>query len=276
MTNTQLRIFSALILLLVVLICMALGKMYGLILIGFAGFLIVDEILTNFAEIRRDHISYIFSTLSYVLGFIYFNFVDFVPAYFNHFINGGIAFNLVLVANMFVINPLLQSSIEKLFKSYSFVVGLLVLVLILNICNILHRDSWRLLIFGVILLNSSVDVFAWFFGKKFGKIKLFPRVSPKKTVEGALGGVLASYLLTIIYWWIAFSFPNPGLLVGFFILCSISQLGDLIQSQLKRQFHIKDSSGIIPGHGGVYDRLDSLLFVAPFYVLLLDAYFVLA
>jgi phosphatidate cytidylyltransferase len=109
------------------------------------------------------------------------------------------------------------------------------------------------------------DTFAYLVGKNFGKNKLFPSVSPKKTIEGFMGGVvftcIASVLLskfyiesTILYIWIIIA-----IIVSFF-----STLGDLIQSKFKRVAGVKDSGNIMPGHGGILDRLDSIIFVVPF------------
>jgi phosphatidate cytidylyltransferase len=116
-----------------------------------------------------------------------------------------------------------------------------------------------------------VDTAAYFTGKKFGRHKLWESVSPKKTVEGLLGGVFFSVLATSFFW--NYFIESVSLLtVLFFIVVALgSQIGDLAQSKLKRQFEIKDSSSLIPGHGGVYDRVDSLMFVAPLYAFYLMA-----
>ncbi len=110
----------------------------------------------------------------------------------------------------------------------------------------------------------STDTFAYLVGKYFGRRKLIPTVSPKKTVEGSLGGSLAgtlvSYLVTL-----KFSLLSPGVptLLFLFILTVVSQVGDLFESSLKRAFNVKDSGNLIPGHGGILDRIDSTLAVAP-------------
>ena len=102
---------------------------------------------------------------------------------------------------------------------------------------------------------------------------MWESVSPKKTVEGAIGGVFFSVLTTYFFWKHFISEVTPLMIVAFTIIACSSQIGDLVQSKLKRQFEIKDSSSLIPGHGGVYDRVDSLLFVAPFYAFFLMATF---
>ncbi len=115
------------------------------------------------------------------------------------------------------------------------------------------------------------DTFALFVGVKFGKKKLCPRVSPKKTVEGAIGGVIGSAVINIIAIFVCnalcykpFPVPVPVMIVLSFVLPVISMLGDLIASTIKRNYGIKDFGNLIPGHGGIMDRIDSISFVAPF------------
>ena len=106
-------------------------------------------------------------------------------------------------------------------------------------------------------------------GKSLGKHKLFKRVSPNKSVEGAVAGVVGSILVFLIVKWIEFVPISyvfaiiSGLIVGI-----IGQLGDLVESWFKRDAGVKDSSNILPGHGGILDRFDSLLFVSPAFLIL--------
>ena len=114
----------------------------------------------------------------------------------------------------------------------------------------------------------AADVGAYFVGRRFGKTKLAPTVSPGKTVEGLLGGVafmLVVYVPTLFYY---FSFKTACLLlVTVLITTLVSVGGDLFESKMKRFSGLKDSSQILPGHGGVLDRIDSLLSGAPFFAL---------
>lgn len=125
----------------------------------------------------------------------------------------------------------------------------------------------------VILAAFGTDIFAYFIGMAIGSRKLCPSISPKKTVEGAIGGVLGSVLLCGLF---GFFFLRGGfatcIVIGI-VGGVVSQLGDLSASVLKRKIGIKDWSSLIPGHGGVLDRIDSLLFTAPmvFYILMIKA-----
>ncbi len=119
-------------------------------------------------------------------------------------------------------------------------------------------------IFLTLMVIMGCDSFAYFIGSKFGKRKLYPAVSPNKSIEGGLGGLLGSILAVLIAR--ATFLPVIGLVDGILIgllLGVAGQLGDLFESLLKRACKVKDSGSMIPGHGGVLDRLDSLLFAFP-------------
>jgi phosphatidate cytidylyltransferase len=115
------------------------------------------------------------------------------------------------------------------------------------------------------------DSFAYFTGRFFGKHKLIPEVSPKKTVEGAIGGVVFAALSFVLYGIIIRNFFNPDIELNYIamavagaIVSVISQIGDLSASVIKRRFDVKDYGWVFPGHGGVLDRFDSVIFCTPF------------
>jgi len=127
-----------------------------------------------------------------------------------------------------------------------------------------------------VLLTWSSDTGAYFVGRLFGRTKLMPSVSPAKTVEGSVGGVLVSVIMC--FWYVRYLLVPYGQLglapqgIVFFgvAMAVAAQLGDLFESLLKREANVKDSSGLLPGHGGFLDRIDSLLFVLPLAALLLN------
>ena len=123
----------------------------------------------------------------------------------------------------------------------------------------------RILIPFVIAFSS--DAGAYFFGRAFGKRKLAPRISPHKTVAGAIGGVVCGSLCCVLYGLIVgcFGFKTSILSLASFgaVGSVVAQLGDLTFSAIKRQYGIKDYSNLLPGHGGVLDRLDSLYYLSP-------------
>lgn len=117
---------------------------------------------------------------------------------------------------------------------------------------------------SIFVLIWANDTFAFLIGKGFGKRKLLERVSPKKTVEGFLGGWLFALLFSLpIAIWL-FEEPIAFWLVIATIVSYLGTLGDLVESKFKRIAGVKDSGRIMPGHGGILDRLDSVIFVAPF------------
>src|SRR5919112_2818519 len=130
---------------------------------------------------------------------------------------------------------------------------------------------------GVVLILIAVvgpwisDAGAYFAGRFFGRHLLFPSLSPKKTVEGGLGGLFLTMLVVALVAYIFLDFsPVEGLLIGA-VVSIASQCGDLFESSLKRILDVKDLGTFLPGHGGVLDRVDSLLFTAPavYYISLL-------
>lgn len=125
----------------------------------------------------------------------------------------------------------------------------------------LRNEGLNYLLF-VLFIIWSTDSGAYFSGRFFGKRKLWPEISPNKTVEGAIGGVICALLVGVIFQ-IVYPFEHSILFIIILsmILSVVGQLGDLVASAIKRHYKIKDFGRIFPGHGGILDRLDSLLFV---------------
>ena len=133
-------------------------------------------------------------------------------------------------------------------------------------------------VLSLLVLVGVADIAAYFAGRAFGRHKLAPRVSPGKTVEGAIAGVLGvvAWVLVSANWDSTFgaslvarwSWPGAAGLAA--VLAAVSILGDLFESLLKRRAGVKDSSGLLPGHGGVYDRIDAVVAVVPLAVLLVS------
>jgi phosphatidate cytidylyltransferase len=132
------------------------------------------------------------------------------------------------------------------------------------------KDYNPKIIIGLFVLIWTNDTFAYLVGKSMGKHKLFERISPKKTIEGFLGGVVfaafAGFLISKLYIQPKADFSTKSILIWMIIALIVSifgTIGDLIESKFKRVAGVKDSGSIMPGHGGVLDRLDSVIFVAP-------------
>ncbi len=141
------------------------------------------------------------------------------------------------------------------------------LVMLIMIDRYPKGNLWILFLLTIVF---ATDTGAFYFGKFFGKHKLYEAVSPAKTWEGAIGGVVSSFFVAPLFIFVLSIFHFPPLyrfslstLILIFSLSAIGQVGDLVESMLKRNHGVKDSSRILPGHGGVLDRIDSLLFAIP-------------
>lgn len=134
---------------------------------------------------------------------------------------------------------------------------------------IVNKNIWEFIY--LFLITSFTDMFAYFIGKLIGKHKNVPDISPNKTWEGSIGGTIVATIVSTIFYMNMIG-PHTNILKVVFVtlvLSVIGQLGDLLFSKIKRENGIKDFSNIMPGHGGILDRLDSLSFVVLAYILLL-------
>ena len=129
--------------------------------------------------------------------------------------------------------------------------------------TLVEQTEYGILIWLVVLTAFGTDIMAYFSGFLFGKHKLCPKISPKKTIEGSIGGTLGSVILSGLFGY----FFAPEVLVHCLVIGVlggiVSQFGDLTASIFKRKMGIKDYGNLIPGHGGILDRFDSVLFTGP-------------
>jgi phosphatidate cytidylyltransferase len=153
------------------------------------------------------------------------------------------------------------------FSKFAYLIGYIILpfVIITKIPFGINGYNPKILI-SIFILIWTNDTFAYLVGKSIGKHKLFERISPKKTIEGFVGGVIfaiiASYFISKYY----LMLPDKNIFIWFVIASIVGvfgTIGDLVESKFKRIAGIKDSGNIMPGHGGILDRLDSVIFVAP-------------
>lgn len=149
-----------------------------------------------------------------------------------------------------------------------------IVIFLMFIPILMGRTNGKLLVWYIIFAAWGTDVFAYIVGKRFGKHKFSP-VSANKTIEGCIGGTIGSLIFTILYTIFLNNYYNMNinylLISGIGIILSlIGQVGDFSASTIKRYAGIKDFGNLFPGHGGMLDRIDSVIFIAPFaYFLLL-------
>ncbi|MDQ0337295.1 phosphatidate cytidylyltransferase [Caldalkalibacillus uzonensis] len=201
----------------------------------------------------------------------------------------GLAFLLALLlsflhrANVIPVPSFLMISLEALFVLF-LILFLVMTVMTKNQVTIEHLGPFLLavfyvgiglaqfiyareaegltFIFFILAVIWSTDSGAYFIGRSLGKHKLWPSISPNKTIEGALGGIGVAVAVALLFQLLTGHFANYGKMLSLVLFVSIAcQIGDLVESALKRYYGVKDSGMLLPGHGGVLDRFDSLIFV---------------
>lgn len=169
--------------------------------------------------------------------------------------------NLYLITNLFSKQKTPITTLHKYIYSSFYISSSFVFLLALTSFQSTYNPYILLGCFVLIWVNDS---FAYLVGKNFGKHKLFERISPKKTIEGFIGGIIFSCIASFFIAKFTNTLTFPNWLIIALIISTFGTIGDLIQSKFKRQAGVKDSGALLPGHGGIYDRLDSLIFSAPF------------
>lgn len=184
--------------------------------------------------------------------------------------------NLQYLLPFIVVLVIILLSIPVLNTRYNFygagatLIGVLYIPLIFGYIYFIRSipDKGVFLVWFVFICSWITDTSAYFAGRAFGKRKLCPKVSPKKTIEGSIGGIIGSTTVCLLYGAILNSLGITAIPLFHFLIIGIlgsvfSQFGDLAASSIKRNVGIKDYGHIMPGHGGILDRFDSILFVAP-------------
>ena len=168
-------------------------------------------------------------------------------------------FGVVLVSLLYLFN--IEN--RKLEDAMATITGIVYVVFFSFHVTLVEQTEYGILIWLVVLTAFGTDIMAYFSGYLFGKHKLCPKISPKKTIEGSIGGILGSVVLSGLFGY----FFAPEVLVHCLIIGAlggvVSQFGDLTASIFKRKMGIKDYGNLIPGHGGILDRFDSVLFTGP-------------
>lgn len=255
------RIITGLLLLALVIPAAIVGGKIFALLIGVILFIALYELLKI---MHRDNWSIVLDVLCYLYGF-YIVFVDIEMFFISSFTIMFFAL-LLFVLSMFF-DCLDISKINYLLGFVTFVCIGLHCVL-----NIRLRFGMPAIVF-IALATYGSDTGAYFAGVTFGKHKLIPRLSPKKTIEGSVGGmILGTFLASLFvhFYPLDLSFVQSVILA--FILTMTAQVGDLTFSSLKRYYDIKDFSNLLPGHGGILDRVDSLLFNSLVFALFVTYY----
>ena len=250
------RSLSGLIYVALIVSTLFLDRNWTVILLGILSFLTLHELLNLLRS--KNYLPYLLLIIGFVLLYIQKDTI-FVPV----LLIASCIFNAVLAYQLFASIPLKNNALYRYGLSFLYLTGGFILITKIADADLVYSPP-KLLI-SIFLLIWASDSFAYLIGVNFGKRKLFPSVSPNKSVEGFVGGLVGAILVSII---VAFKL-YPSIAIGNWIIIAIltstlGTIGDLVQSKLKRTAGVKDSGKIMPGHGGLYDRLDSIIYASPF------------
>ncbi len=237
----------------------------------FMGLFFVLAVITLSEYLKLIHLT---SYLAYLLLAAAFYFLS-----YNVFDDNAVYLLLILsgFVNLYLLKDVLWTSKIPMFEKKKYVTVILYIIsgfVFLTLIPIMNIDGRFMpeIIVAVFILVWSNDTFAYLIGKNFGRHKLLERISPKKTIEGFVGGMLGTLLAGFVIFKVlenyspldAEKYPLWVWIVMAIIVAIFGTIGDLIQSKFKRQAGVKDSGIIMPGHGGLYDRLDSIIYASPF------------
>ncbi|WP_299890040.1 phosphatidate cytidylyltransferase [uncultured Lacinutrix sp.] len=218
--------------------------------------------------------------LKSVVPYIIFTVIYIIFGYWRLFMNSSMgideATQILMVISIFVhlllVKDLFSEKVIPMFESKRYILTTFYIssafIFLILIPYYKNEYSPKLLLGSFIIVWVN-DTFAYLVGKNFGKQKLFPSISPKKTVEGFLGGLLFACIASYFIFTYTETLTFNNWLILSVIISFIGTIGDLIESKFKRQAGVKDSGVIMPGHGGLLDRFDSVIFAAPFIYLFL-------
>lgn len=265
-----------------VLVAVFLTALFGLPSVWFAGFVAAIILVAAWEWANLSGYETPFSRLLYVvamaIGIVAAAFyIKLLPSLNGTSVATDLVFNLLLIGCLWWALALLlvqgypTSQILWGSKPLRAVMGLLVLLpawVGFSWVRLHPQGEWLILL--IVAVVACADIGGYFTGRRWGRRKLKPAVSPGKTWEGFMGGLLANVIFAAVLWWIVGG--NLWVWLAIIVPTSlISVLGDLLESMVKRHRGIKDSSQLLPGHGGVLDRADSLTAAAPVFALALYA-----
>ena len=237
----------------------------------FMGLFFVLAVITLSEYLKLVHLT---SYLAYFLLAVAFYFLS-----YDVFDENAVYLLLILsgFVNLFLLKDVLWTSKIPMFEKKKYVTVILYIIsgfVFLTLIPVMNIDGRFMpeIIVAVFILVWSNDTFAYLVGKNLGKHKLLERISPKKTIEGFVGGMLGALWAGFVIFRVlenyrpmdAEKYPLWVWIVMAIIVAIFGTIGDLIQSKFKRQAGVKDSGIIMPGHGGLYDRLDSIIYASPF------------
>jgi len=265
--NMKQRIISAIIMIIIVVPILIMGglpfKIFSIVLatLGMYEFMKVREAEKKF-PIYMKLLAYIFIILFIALGSTYYT----TP--------NNISYKIPVILLLVFLSPIVLINNEKKYNiadAFYLLGGVTFIALAFNTFLLIGNIDLKYVLY-LVLITVMTDTFAYFGGYFIGKHKLCPSISPNKTIEGAIVGTLVGVMVsTLFYLFVINNSINIAILIGITLVLSlVGQLGDLFFSSIKRYYKVKDFSNLIPGHGGILDRLDSIIFVILTYILFMN------
>ena len=261
--NLKTRVISAIVALLIVIPLLILGGYYFSFGVCLVAILAYKELI----DLKKSHIKIPF--IMVVLGLISMLLII-LSNYSNASIYKGLTYQTLIIPLLFLLIPTIFFKNNKyMTKDAFYLIGITYLLgIVFNSFIILRIRSLYLFLY-LIIIPMVTDTFAMLSGKFFGKHKMCPTLSPHKTWEGFVGGLFGGLLSGLLIYKFLIGTLTVRVIITTIILSLVGQMGDLVMSKIKRENEIKDFSNIMPGHGGILDRLDSIIFVVLTYMFLL-------
>lgn len=260
----KMRIISSIVMVLVVVPFVLIGDLPFAIFMSVLGLFSYYELIHT-RELQKPF-PLLLKIIAYGLVFCFsmynFDSIEFI----SHF-----DYRVMSILLFIFLSPLVFLPQDKYdFNDAIFLIGTLLFIGLSFNLIVVTRNYDMMYIAYLFLITTVTDTFALITGSLIGKHKMSPKISPKKTIEGLIGGVLMGTIVSSSFYYtvINSNISLVFLIMTTLILCLVGQLGDLIFSSIKRHYDVKDFSNIIPGHGGLLDRFDSLIFVAFAFILL--------
>ena len=246
----------------VLIVIFANNPLYLNIAVSIVSLIGIHELYTSFSQQKKWPLI----VLYYVFALVILSSL-FIPD-FNLFKTGGIVYVLLAYLMLLCISAVIFNDTIKLNDILiSFFALVYSVVFTSHLALIRSLQNGICLVFIPLIGAWMTDTFAYFGGLLLGKHKLIPKISPNKTIEGSVSGIIGCILISFLFAYIISFFGyktnyvNLGIIA---LICSVlSQFGDLTASMIKRECGVKDFGNIMPGHGGILDRIDSLIFISP-------------
>ncbi len=259
------RVISAAIALAIIVPVYILGGITLSILMGLIGILGYKEVIT----LKQSH--HQLPLIVVIMGLLSLLLLIFAT-YDGYILVFGVSYQAIIFLLLAMLIPTLFYKDDQAYTTQDafYLIGFILLIGVTLNSFLLARSMNILLLVYLFLISALNDTFAMIIGKLIGRHKLCPKISPNKTIEGSVAGfILGTTVAVLFYYNFISAIPFTKLIILTMFLSTVGQIGDLLFSKIKRENGIKDFSNIMPGHGGILDRIDSICFVLIAFIMIL-------